>query len=526
MTTPHLKVRDKSEDRIRRAVVALALIGSYVALHCFRLWTGLDIHFGLLLVIQLGFVVYTLGAAVVGHSHADRPVPGGRVVAIVPAFEETPEALNRCIQSILDQTGVVVTEIHVVDDGSTKHPVQPWSHPRVVWHWKPNGGKRSAQYLVLTLLAKRPETVDFILTVDSDSILQPDAVAQMLRAFDDPRVTGASGTVFVSNTTENLVARVADLNIGAAVTVSRMGMSLLGTLVTTSGALAMYRSHIPLKYRDDYLTSGTFGDDRKMTLYAELEGRVVMVPDAVVHSEMPTTMKSTFRQRLRWAKSKWTNLAFTLTNMSVRHLLFPLITVGRFMVMPILAIYLVYSLSHTPNSNIVVAIGFIVASWLNWRYAWTALYLMRRSDQSIWMRLMTWLFITPLEIIYSTVFILPIQYIALFKLRDLGWGTRNNPHGLNGSSNQVASQPIASPDLGSRQLVPAPRVSAEDVVQPVTAQIGAYTAKAPERSTIPTSRSSLHMQTHVQRSMPEYQHAAAVHTDEPNNPDNTGNHSI
>lgn len=417
-----------ARDRARRALVVAGLICSYVALHVAMAGTGESASQWALLAVQLVLVTSVLGAAVLGHSHARRPVAAGRVVAIVPAYEENPAELNRCIRSILDQSGAVVAEVHVVDDGSRVHPVQPWRHPRVVWHRKPNGGKRSAQHLVLDLLAERPETVDFILTVDSDSVLQRDAVAHLLRAFSDPRVTAASGTVYVSNAERTLMTRVADLNIGAAVTVSRIGMSLLGTLTTTSGALAMYRAGIPLKRRDHYLASGTFGDDRRLTLYAELEGRAVIVPDAIVYSAMPTGLKDTYRQQLRWAKSRWTNLGFTLTNMPPRHLVFPIIVLARSVVLPLLPIYVVLAVWGAPDFRALILLAVIVVTWLNWRYAWTALYLLRRTDRPARGRLVAWALLTPVEMLYIAVVLLPLQYLALLKLRDRGWGTRRQPH--------------------------------------------------------------------------------------------------
>lgn len=402
----------------------LALAGCYAGLHVALLRDGRTLGDLALVGTQLCVVLLTLIGAVVGHSHRHRPIARGRIVAIIPAFEERPDALNRCIRSILDQVGAVVDEVHVVDDGSTEHPVQPWQHPRVSWHRKPNGGKRSAQHLVLSLLAQRPESVDFILTVDSDSQLDPDAVAQLLRAMSDPRVTAASGTVFVANADHNLITRLAEINIGASVTVARIGMSLLGTLPTTSGALAIYRACIPLRRRDDYLASGTFGDDRRLTLYAELEGRVVSVPDAVVRSAMPTTARGTYRQQLRWAKSRWANLGFTLTNMPARHLVFPIITLIRLMLFPTLIAVLAAALWATPGADATAAAAITAAIWINWRYAWVGLYLLRRTDQPLRRRLLTWAFLTPLETFYCVLFLIPIQYIALLKVRDHRWGTR------------------------------------------------------------------------------------------------------
>ncbi|MFD0519643.1 hypothetical protein [Paractinoplanes durhamensis] len=58
-----------------------------------------------------------------------QPMATGRIVAIVPAYEQSTKDLAACVHSILDQRGVVVDQVHVVDDGSTSQPVEPFLHP-------------------------------------------------------------------------------------------------------------------------------------------------------------------------------------------------------------------------------------------------------------------------------------------------------------------------------------------------------------------------------------------------------------
>ena len=111
--------------------------------------------------VAAAVLIMQLALAARGRRFTHRPVPIGRVVAVVPTYNEDPELLHACIRSLLAGT-VVPDVIHVVDDGSSV-PAPPFVHPKVIWHIQTNQGKRVAQ---VNALLDEP-TADFILTVDS-----------------------------------------------------------------------------------------------------------------------------------------------------------------------------------------------------------------------------------------------------------------------------------------------------------------------------------------------------------------------
>ncbi|MGW5360774.1 glycosyltransferase [Actinopolymorpha pittospori] len=81
------------------------------------------------------FILFTASR---NQSWDDKPIPKGRVVAAVPAYNEDPFALHACIRRLLHQTHPV-DAIYVVDDGSTtRAPVL--RDPRVHWKRTTNGG--------------------------------------------------------------------------------------------------------------------------------------------------------------------------------------------------------------------------------------------------------------------------------------------------------------------------------------------------------------------------------------------------
>src|SRR4051812_42046110 len=97
-------------------------------------------------------LLYRMVAVVKGRRRGQLPPATGRIVAIVPAYEQDPDDLRACVWSVLNQRGVVVDEVHVVDDGSIHRPVQPFPHPRVRWHRTEYGGRCAAHAYVLDRL--------------------------------------------------------------------------------------------------------------------------------------------------------------------------------------------------------------------------------------------------------------------------------------------------------------------------------------------------------------------------------------
>ena len=81
---------------------------------------------------------WTLGASaiggcllafIVGRRYTHLPVADGRVLCIVPAYNEPPQSLARTLDALLAQT--VEIDIVVIDDGSAMPVVPSRDHPRV-----------------------------------------------------------------------------------------------------------------------------------------------------------------------------------------------------------------------------------------------------------------------------------------------------------------------------------------------------------------------------------------------------------
>jgi hyaluronan synthase len=249
-------------------------------------------------------------------------------VAVVPFYNEDPAMLDRCLRSLAEQT-VPPTAVVAVDDGSSSRDsyqrALDWTaamsaagikyevHRRLQ-----NRGKREA----LAYGFGRHPDADFFVCVDSDTLLSPDALEEARLPFADPRVTGMTGLVLASNRRRNVLTALIDLRYASAFLAERAAYSKLGSVLCCCGSLSAYRGWVVRKYLDDFLSQrflgkpAVFGDDRRLTNYALLEGRVKLQESAVAWTAVPERIGHYVRQQIRWNKSFWRESVWAITHLS------------------------------------------------------------------------------------------------------------------------------------------------------------------------------------------------------------------
>lgn len=360
-------------------------------------------------------VVLMLALAAKGRRFILESLPDGRIVAVIPAFNEDPAMLEAVIRSLLAGT-VVPDRIHVVDDGSLQ-PVVRVPLDRVEWHRQANRGKRSAQMFGL----RTSWDADFVLTMDSDSIADRRALEHALRAFADPRVQAVTATCVVRNRTRSLLTRLTDLEVVTGNLVMRRARSVLGVVAPTSGPFSVYRARVIFDNAADYLASGTYGDDRRLTHYALLRGSVVACDEAVVEMEMPADVRTMFRQRTRWFQGYFRYLGWELRNLSGAALY---LRVWNLVLVTAYPVIVGYALLVVP----LVHGTLFWEAWVYWvllLYAQTLHYLVDRPGMRLRDRFLAWLLLTPLLVPLQLLVVRPAMYWSLTRLRSLAWGTRD-----------------------------------------------------------------------------------------------------
>ncbi len=253
-----------------------------------------------------------------------------QISIIVPAYNEE-KWISRTIESLLE-ADYPKKEIIVVDDGSTDNTyskaMQYASKDVKIFH-KENGGKSSAMNYGM-LFAKG----EIIFTVDGDGVINRQALKSMVSEFKNPEVAGVAGNVKVVNR-DNLITHCQALEYVTAINLIKRATAMLGVVQVMPGPLTAFRRIVAEKvgkYDKDTLT-----EDFDITIKILKVGNIVQSNSTgVAYTEAPSTIKSLYKQRLRWYQGNIqtffkhrnviTNPKFGLLN----NLIFPLLLIHTF----------------------------------------------------------------------------------------------------------------------------------------------------------------------------------------------------
>ncbi|MEU4239175.1 glycosyltransferase [Actinoplanes sp. NPDC026619] len=354
-----------------------------------------------------------------------QPMATGRIVAIVAAHEQDTDDLTACIWSILNQRGVEVDEVHVVDDGSTQRPVQPFAHPRIRWHRTKNSGGHAAAGYVLDRL--QPGDWDFVLILDADYVLEPRAMARQLKAFSRPGIAATIGKVIARNPRPNLLTRIADLNLGTSAAMPAARRSPAHLIKLVSGMPVIYRAGLPFQHRRRFLAGGGHDDYCRLAIDAALEGEVVAVSNAIASAPAAADARTAYRRRLAWSALWWRTVWQGSTRAGWRRGgICRLLALTHLVVIPVATAYAVVAIAVSVwrDGPQWPAITIYAAFYLLMRYAAAALHLMGRPAASRRRKIWTWLLLTPAEAAVNLMLVIPIKYGALIALCVHGWRAR------------------------------------------------------------------------------------------------------
>jgi cellulose synthase/poly-beta-1,6-N-acetylglucosamine synthase-like glycosyltransferase/peptidoglycan/xylan/chitin deacetylase (PgdA/CDA1 family) len=217
------------------------------------------------------------------------------VSVVVPAFNEAV-GIERAVRSLaLSDYGDF--EVIVVDDGSTDGTadlVEDLDLSRVTVLRQPNGGKSSA--LNRALLVARH---DVVVTVDGDTVFEPDTLGALVIPFEDPDVGAVSGNTKVGNR-RGMLGRWQHIEYVLGFNLDRRLYDELRCMPTVPGAIGGFRREA-LADAGGFSTA-TLAEDTDITLAVGRAGwRVVYVEDARAWTEAPPSLSALWRQRYRWS---------------------------------------------------------------------------------------------------------------------------------------------------------------------------------------------------------------------------------
>jgi len=423
-----------SRDRVAAAVAFGVPVVLVAVLHG---WAGTSLVGSSMLLLLVAKLVVARRERRRGRNLTYRLAPSLAVAAVVPMHNEDPDLAVAAIRSMLAQTRPIA-RIHVVDDGSTDGGAAADAVEQVLRHqdscrdWivtrlARNVGKRNA----MAVAFRAAPDADVFLCVDSDTVLDVDAVEHGLKPFADPTVSAVAGLVLALNWRRNLLTRLIDLRYVSAFLAERAAYSYFGAVLCCCGSLSFYRSHVVREHLDDFVDqrflgrTATFGDDRRLTNYALRSGRVVLVEQSRAQTAVPERLGHYVRQQVRWNKSFIRESSWVLGTFPVRHGAFWL-TLTEIVGWIIIGSLTLAGLVIAPFLVESRSFWLFVALTSSAAYARNASYVEHvRAEVGLRQRLAV-LALAPLYAAIHIGLLLPIRFYALVTLRRGGWGTRRD----------------------------------------------------------------------------------------------------
>ncbi|MEO6314471.1 MAG: polysaccharide deacetylase family protein [Chitinophagaceae bacterium] len=225
------------------------------------------------------------------------------VSIIVPAFNEEVNAVGS-LNNLL-KTDYSNFEIIFIDDGSKDSTFEKVSaafkgNPAMRIFTKPNGGKASAlNYGILQSAA------DYVVCIDADTKLLPNAVALLMRHFDEQSVTGknktgaVAGNVKVGNEV-NAITRWQAIEYITSQNFDRKAFAAVNAVTVVPGAIGAFRKKA-LEEAGGF-TTDTLAEDCDLTVRILRCGYTIKNDNnAIAMTEAPETVKMFLKQRFRWS---------------------------------------------------------------------------------------------------------------------------------------------------------------------------------------------------------------------------------
>ncbi|RAJ79244.1 poly-beta-1,6 N-acetyl-D-glucosamine synthase [Chitinophaga dinghuensis] len=300
-TTVASLLHKKPTDVMPAVNSSVIAMNGTVALIIFRIQQFLQAAFWLAIILGLIKILSMLIMATIQYFREKKNTlvataqPG--VSIIVPAYNESVNAVNT-IKSLLQQR-YPEFEIIFVDDGSKDNTYELVKtafdqHPQVEVLTKPNGGKASALNYGIGY-AK----YDFVVCIDADTQLYPDAIEQLMRKFITEDTGAVAGNVKVGNET-TLLARWQSIEYITAQNFDRRALDLVNGITVVPGAIGAFRKSAIQEAGG--FTTDTLAEDCDLTIRILRKGYIVRnCTAAVAMTEAPETLNQFMKQRFRWS---------------------------------------------------------------------------------------------------------------------------------------------------------------------------------------------------------------------------------
>ncbi len=389
-----------------------------------------------LLALGAGFTFCVLGFQIVRTvfwwRYKPYAVPSGplpKVTVIIPAYNEGSMVEKAIYSAAASDYPADRLEIICIDDGSKDdtwfyidRAQKRYPHLIKAIRFPRNRGKKEGLYAGFS--AGQGE---FFVTIDSDSVISPDTIKQVVAPMlQDARIGAVAGNVKVYNRFRSLLARMLAVRFVLAFDFLRASQSMYGFVTCTPGALSAYRRSAVLPVLEEWRRQtflgapATIGEDRALTNCVVREGYyAVYQRTAQVHTVVPETYKGLCKMFLRWDRANfrenWVQLTFIFKKYRAQDRVLPIvdlfITQMEFPLTYLFMGLLLFSFALYPLVMVKFFAGLGVLTMVYMLY-----YLSQERD---------WEFIYGILYSYFAFFALNwVQPYAFFTLRNSRWLTR------------------------------------------------------------------------------------------------------
>lgn len=222
------------------------------------------------------------------------------VSVVIPEYQEDLAIFEECLKSVTENKPDEI--IVVYDDGREQIRTLAEKYGAKVYGFRSRVGKRAAM-----VQGWKMAQGDLVVHVDSDEVLYPNAINEIVKPFADDLVVGVEGKNLVYRTgswfsyrMSQIIEANRDLN----------NKALNGCLVVIDGRFNAWRRKWLLSQQDQFLNEYflgkrcEIGEDRFLTQQANLQNYKTCYQDtAIAFTAAPPAYLGFIKQQLRWARS-------------------------------------------------------------------------------------------------------------------------------------------------------------------------------------------------------------------------------
>jgi N-acetylglucosaminyltransferase len=349
------------------------------------------------------------------------------ITIVVPLFNEGRSIYETIISLVKLDYPQHKLEVTVVDDCSTDDSYE-WAcqaareYPNVrVLRNAHNMGKRKG-----INAAVRASSAEVIVSVDSDVIVYPTALRELVARFTSPQVAAVGGRVHVSNPNENWLTRLQTIKYYFGQEHLKNLERGLDQVMCLSGCLTAYRRHVlielepVLEERNILGVPIKYGEDRFLTHQIVRRGyKTRMTMKAMCFTKAATTPTAYFNQQLRWKRSNIVDFIVGVAHAWKLHPLLCLQYLSMFMLLLVYPFVIITNIQREQFFDLVVFHLLVIGGF-------SLVYYFAPSVRA----LPPWLRVHPIAFLPMAV-LMPVAYLlltplGLFTLDSSSWQTRGH----------------------------------------------------------------------------------------------------